>query len=232
MIPDAARPPSPPRPRTDGRPGPGPRPSPGCPGRAGPGEPVDRGGGTVLAPGRTARPVPRPAGPGAGRGHRLRRHPGRARPAGPAARGSSRVRRVRHQPDRGGCRPVQGGGHVFPTRRPSRPVADRVRRHHLLAISAPPGRAGRGPAVGGDEGCGRPAGVSQRPGAGPAQPGVGDGRLPVLSRSPVVHFDGPASVRAAYTPAELRALADQAGLAGATVRPVFPCRMLLTWSRP
>lgn len=53
-----------------------------------------------------------------------------------------------------------------------------------------------------------------------------------LSRSPVVHFDGPASVRAAYTSAELRALADQAGLAGATVRPVFPCRMLLTWSRP
>lgn len=53
-----------------------------------------------------------------------------------------------------------------------------------------------------------------------------------LSRSPVVHFDGPASVRAAYTPAELRALADQAGLAGATVRPVFPCRMVLTWSRP
>ena len=54
----------------------------------------------------------------------------------------------------------------------------------------------------------------------------------VLSRSPVVHFDGPASVRAAYTLAELRSLADRAGLTGATVRPVFLCRMLLTWSRP
>ncbi len=54
----------------------------------------------------------------------------------------------------------------------------------------------------------------------------------VLSRSPVVHFDAPASVRAAFTPAELRALAKGAGLDGATVRPVFPCRMVLTWERP
>ena len=40
----------------------------------------------------------------------------------------------------------------------------------------------------------------------------------LLSRSPVVHFDAPASVRAAFTPAELRALAKAAGLDGATVR--------------
>lgn len=54
----------------------------------------------------------------------------------------------------------------------------------------------------------------------------------LLTRSPVVHFDAPASVRAAFTPAELAALTESAGLDGATVRPVFPCRMRLTWVRP
>jgi 2-polyprenyl-3-methyl-5-hydroxy-6-metoxy-1,4-benzoquinol methylase len=54
----------------------------------------------------------------------------------------------------------------------------------------------------------------------------------LLSRSPVVLFDAPASVRAAFTPAELRGLAKAAGLDGATVRRVFPCRMALTWERP
>lgn len=54
----------------------------------------------------------------------------------------------------------------------------------------------------------------------------------LLSRSPVVRFDGPVSVRAAFTPAELLALAADAGLAGATVRRSFPCRMQLIWSRP
>ena len=53
----------------------------------------------------------------------------------------------------------------------------------------------------------------------------------LLTRSPVVHFDAPASVRAAYTPDELRGLAKAAGLDGATVRTVFPCRMLLMWER-
>jgi hypothetical protein len=38
-------------------------------------------------------------------------------------------------------------------------------------------------------------------------------------------------VRAAFTAEELTGLADRAGLGGATVRTVFPQRMLLCWSR-
>jgi SAM-dependent methyltransferase len=56
------------------------------------------------------------------------------------------------------------------------------------------------------------------------------GRL--LTRSDVVHVDGPRSVAAAFTPAEARGLAEQAGLAGATVVRRWPCRWLLTWERP
>jgi 2-polyprenyl-3-methyl-5-hydroxy-6-metoxy-1,4-benzoquinol methylase len=53
----------------------------------------------------------------------------------------------------------------------------------------------------------------------------------VLTRSPVVRFDGPASIRSAFTPLEALGLAERAGLTGATVRPRFPCRFLLTWER-
>lgn len=53
-----------------------------------------------------------------------------------------------------------------------------------------------------------------------------------LSRSRVVRFDGPASVRSAFTPREALGLAEKAGLAGATVRWRFPCRFLLTWRKP
>jgi 2-polyprenyl-3-methyl-5-hydroxy-6-metoxy-1,4-benzoquinol methylase len=53
----------------------------------------------------------------------------------------------------------------------------------------------------------------------------------LLTRSPVVRFDGPASVRSAFTPAEALALAERAGLHGATVRTRFPCRFLLAWER-
>lgn len=53
----------------------------------------------------------------------------------------------------------------------------------------------------------------------------------LLSRSPVVRSDGPASVRSAYTPTEALALAGRAGLAGATVGRRFPCRYLLEWRR-
>lgn len=53
----------------------------------------------------------------------------------------------------------------------------------------------------------------------------------LLTTSPVVRFDGPASVRSAFTPAEAVALAERAGLSGATVRRCFPSRFLLTWSR-
>jgi len=53
----------------------------------------------------------------------------------------------------------------------------------------------------------------------------------VLTRSPVVHVDGPRSVRAAFTTAEARALAQRAGLADAEVRPCWPWRWLLIWKR-
>jgi 2-polyprenyl-3-methyl-5-hydroxy-6-metoxy-1,4-benzoquinol methylase len=48
-----------------------------------------------------------------------------------------------------------------------------------------------------------------------------------LTRSPVVHFDGPASVRSAFTPEEALALASRAGLSGAMVARRWPCRWLL-----
>lgn len=51
----------------------------------------------------------------------------------------------------------------------------------------------------------------------------------LLTRSPVVHFDGPASVRSAFTPDEAADLAEHAGLSGATVAKRWPCRFLLTW---
>lgn len=54
----------------------------------------------------------------------------------------------------------------------------------------------------------------------------------LLTRSPVVHIDGVRSVRAAYTPHEVRELAERAGLSGAVVRRRHPFRLLLTWRRP
>jgi 2-polyprenyl-3-methyl-5-hydroxy-6-metoxy-1,4-benzoquinol methylase len=54
----------------------------------------------------------------------------------------------------------------------------------------------------------------------------------LLSRSPVVHHDGPVSVRAAFTTAEARRLADRAGLHGARLERRWPWRFLLSWSRP
>lgn len=53
----------------------------------------------------------------------------------------------------------------------------------------------------------------------------------LLTRSPVVHVDGPLSVRAALTPPELAALTDRAGLVRAQIRRCWPQRMMLTWSR-
>ena len=53
----------------------------------------------------------------------------------------------------------------------------------------------------------------------------------LLTRSPVVHFDGPASIRSAFTRAEALGLAERAGLKGATTRHHFPCRFLLKWRR-
>jgi 2-polyprenyl-3-methyl-5-hydroxy-6-metoxy-1,4-benzoquinol methylase len=54
----------------------------------------------------------------------------------------------------------------------------------------------------------------------------------LLTTSKVVHTDGPRSVRAAFTPSEALALAEQAGLHGAVVKRRWPCRWLLSWSRP
>jgi 2-polyprenyl-3-methyl-5-hydroxy-6-metoxy-1,4-benzoquinol methylase len=53
----------------------------------------------------------------------------------------------------------------------------------------------------------------------------------VLSRSRVVHVDGPLSVRAAFTLTEARSLANEAGLDGARVGWRWPFRFLLRWQR-
>jgi SAM-dependent methyltransferase len=52
-----------------------------------------------------------------------------------------------------------------------------------------------------------------------------------LTRSPVVHADATASVEGAFTPGELRTLADAAGIPGARIRPHWPFRLLLEWER-
>lgn len=52
----------------------------------------------------------------------------------------------------------------------------------------------------------------------------------LVSRSDVVHHDADASVRGAYSRAEFQSLADRAlGPRTAKVRPVFPCRMMLSF---
>ncbi len=55
--------------------------------------------------------------------------------------------------------------------------------------------------------------------------------LSLLTRSPICHVDGLLSVRAAFTPAEMRNLAAQAGLDDATLTCHWPERFLLTWRR-
>jgi 2-polyprenyl-3-methyl-5-hydroxy-6-metoxy-1,4-benzoquinol methylase len=52
----------------------------------------------------------------------------------------------------------------------------------------------------------------------------------LVTRSPVVHFDGPVSVRAAFTISELRELAQKADLTSVRVEARHPCRLLLLWS--
>jgi 2-polyprenyl-3-methyl-5-hydroxy-6-metoxy-1,4-benzoquinol methylase len=54
----------------------------------------------------------------------------------------------------------------------------------------------------------------------------------ILSRSPVVRVDGGRSVRAAFTVAEVRGLADRAGLAAARISVHWPQRWMLVWLRP
>jgi 2-polyprenyl-3-methyl-5-hydroxy-6-metoxy-1,4-benzoquinol methylase len=52
----------------------------------------------------------------------------------------------------------------------------------------------------------------------------------LLTRSSIVHTDGPLSVRAAFSIDEVRQLADDAGLNGATITTHWPQRFLLDWS--
>jgi 2-polyprenyl-3-methyl-5-hydroxy-6-metoxy-1,4-benzoquinol methylase len=57
----------------------------------------------------------------------------------------------------------------------------------------------------------------------------------VLTRSPIIHWDGPTSVASAFSPREILLLADQAGLRQGpgtlTLTRHWPQRFLLTWSR-
>ena len=52
---------------------------------------------------------------------------------------------------------------------------------------------------------------------------------PLLTRSRVVHIDGPRSVEGAYTIAEVRTLASRAGLQNVRVTPHWPQRYRLSW---
>lgn len=54
----------------------------------------------------------------------------------------------------------------------------------------------------------------------------------LLSRSRIVHYDGPLSVRSAFTVAEAQQLAEQAGLTGAQFTRHWPQRFLLAWNKP
>ena len=49
----------------------------------------------------------------------------------------------------------------------------------------------------------------------------------LLTRSQVVHFDGPQSVRAAFTIGEIRELANQVGFKSSRVQRSWPCRFVL-----
>lgn len=53
----------------------------------------------------------------------------------------------------------------------------------------------------------------------------------LLSRSPIVHFDGPQSVRAAYTIQEVLSLAHRAGLKNCQVKSHWPERYQLIWEK-
>lgn len=53
-----------------------------------------------------------------------------------------------------------------------------------------------------------------------------------LTRSYVVHYDGPRSVAGAFTAAEFSALAGRAGLVGHRIRATWPFRFLVTWRAP
>ncbi len=53
-----------------------------------------------------------------------------------------------------------------------------------------------------------------------------------LTRSRIVRFDGPVSVRAAFTVDELRDLCGRAEMRGATFTRHWPARVLMQWTKP
>lgn len=53
----------------------------------------------------------------------------------------------------------------------------------------------------------------------------------LLSRSAIVHVDGPRSVRAAFTRTEASRLAARADIPAATIEPIWPCRWRLVAER-
>lgn len=53
----------------------------------------------------------------------------------------------------------------------------------------------------------------------------------ILSRSPIVHYDGPQSVAGAFTSEEALSIAQEAGWSTATVRSQWPQRFLLGWTK-
>lgn len=54
----------------------------------------------------------------------------------------------------------------------------------------------------------------------------------LLTRSPIVHVDGPLSVRAAWSDSEVRQLAEEAGLNQPQLSHHWPQRFLLSWRKP
>lgn len=54
----------------------------------------------------------------------------------------------------------------------------------------------------------------------------------LLTRSPIVHHDGPLSVRAAFTTDEIEKLTQKAGMAGGQITHHWPQRFLLSWRKP
>jgi 2-polyprenyl-3-methyl-5-hydroxy-6-metoxy-1,4-benzoquinol methylase len=53
----------------------------------------------------------------------------------------------------------------------------------------------------------------------------------LLTRSPIVHVDGPLSVRAGFQPDEVLSMAARAGMPGARITRHWPQRLLLKWER-
>jgi 2-polyprenyl-3-methyl-5-hydroxy-6-metoxy-1,4-benzoquinol methylase len=54
----------------------------------------------------------------------------------------------------------------------------------------------------------------------------------LLTRSPIVHTDGPLSVRAGFQPQEVLDMAADAGMTGARITRHWPQRLLMKWERP